>query len=322
MKKIRTLATTALLIGVVIFGCKKDQVEPNPGAPNPGNPNPTTDLISDLFANTGEPLQAFTMDASTWNVITAAKGTRFYFQPNSFVDNLGNVVSGQVDIEIKEVFSKSDMILSNKFPIGEYGLLESGGQLFINVKQNGAKLQFGSGNSASVDLPVTGTAPQWGMGLFIGNTADPEADNLTWAADPDSGWATICVDSSNQDSSYCFNLDTMDWINLDVYMNDPNQTSATVVVPGGYDDENTRVFVVFNNENAAASLTTYSNGAFVTGSGYAIGIGRSVTFVAIAIKNGEYQSAFAPTTIVANHEEILQFSTTTKEDFETALNAL
>ena len=65
MKNIGTLATTALLIGVVIFGCKKDQVEPNPAAPNPGNPNPTTDLDlnSDLFTNTGVPLQCFTMEA-------------------------------------------------------------------------------------------------------------------------------------------------------------------------------------------------------------------------------------------------------------------
>jgi hypothetical protein len=93
------------------------------------------------------------------------------------------------------------------------------------------------------------------------------------------------------------------------------------VVPSGYNDENTRLFVVFNNENAAASLYTYSNGAFSTGS-YAIGVGRSVTFVSIAIIDGAYQSAFASTTIVNNHEETLQFSATTKEEFEAAVNAL
>jgi len=160
------------------------------------------------------------MDASTWNVITASKGTRFYFPGNSFVDNLGNVVNGQVDIEIKEIFSKGDMILSNKFPIGEYGLLKSGGQLYISVKQNGAKLQFGNGNYAMVDVQITDTI-QW-MGLFNGNTGDPNAANLIWTADPDSinGSVSVCQDSSNLSSTYCFNLDTLDWINLDVYMND------------------------------------------------------------------------------------------------------
>jgi len=317
MKNIGTLATTALLIGVVIFACKKDQVEPNPGAPNP-----TTDLIADLFANTGEPLQCFTMDASTGTTIVCSKGTRLYFPANSFIDGSGNVVNGQVDIEIKEIFSKGDMILSNKFPIGEYGLLESGGQLYITVEQNGTKLQFGNGNYAMVDVQITDTI-QW-MGLFNGNTGDPNAANLIWTADPDSinGWVSVCQDSSSLSSTYCFNLDTLDWINLDVYMNDASQTSASVVVPSGYDDENTRVFVVFNNENTAASLYSYSNGAFNTGAYYSLGIGRSVTFVSIAVIDGAYYSAFSSTTIVDNHEETLQLSATTKAEFEAAVNAL
>jgi hypothetical protein len=214
------------------------------------------------------------------------------------------------------------MILSNKFPIGEYGLLESGGQLYITVEQNGVKLQFGNGNYAMVDVQITDTI-QW-MGLFNGNTGDPNAANLIWTADPDSinGSVSVCQDSSSLSSTYCFNLDTLDWINLDVYMNDASQTSASVVVPSGYDDENTRVFVVFNNENTAASLYSYSNGAFNTGAYYSLGIGRSVTFVSIAVIDGAYYSAFSSTTIVDNHEETLQFSATTKAAFEAAVNAL
>src|SRR5690606_34812760 len=116
--------------------------------------------------------QQFTGDASTGFVITGERGTEITFPAGTFVDGDGHVVSGQVQVGIIEILSKKDLLLSGVATESNGKLLESGGELYIQVLQNGDTLQLNpdnqqwSANPVHVKLPRDTDADPNGMILF------------------------------------------------------------------------------------------------------------------------------------------------------------
>jgi len=90
-----------------------------------------------FFEGEGEPSQFFNENANQDILVTGEKGTSILIPANSLMTNGGSLVNGNVDIELKEILDKGDMILSNKSTLASNGaVLESGGEFFISVTQN------------------------------------------------------------------------------------------------------------------------------------------------------------------------------------------
>lgn len=215
-----------------------------------------------FYAQQGSNLQQFTGDATSGFTITGERGTEISFPASAFVDGDGNVVSGQVHVGIIEILTKKDLLLSGVATESNGQLLESGGELYIEVLQNGDTLKLNpdnlpwSANPVQVELPRdTGIDPS-GMILFNqglrydGNVLTD--DSFTWLVFDESPQAMV------QSYSYDFNIPNFGWINVDKFLSyPPNQLTFThVKLTSGSETglQDVAVMMVFENLNAVIGL--------------------------------------------------------------------
>lgn len=94
----------------------------------------------------------FTFNAATGGNFTSTKGSIIHIKPNSFIDAGNNIVTGQATLEFKDIYTKSDMLLSNMPTGNSYGNnLVSAGEFFVRVKQNDQALGLLSGKFIEIE---------------------------------------------------------------------------------------------------------------------------------------------------------------------------
>ena len=70
-------------------------------------------------------------------------GIVYTFGSNTFINILGNPVSGSFNIELVEALTKKEMMLLNRPTFTHSGrLLVSGGVVYLNATQNGQQLSI------------------------------------------------------------------------------------------------------------------------------------------------------------------------------------
>ena len=132
--KILNFVIVGLVVGIGLVSCKKDNIEPNGAQSYP---------IDDFFKEyLNSKKQVFSVDANTSTTLTAQEGTQIWLSGSNFTDGAGNALSGNVQIELVEIYSVTDMILTNKCTManagnGQLAMLSSGGEFYVNVTQNG-----------------------------------------------------------------------------------------------------------------------------------------------------------------------------------------
>jgi len=312
---------TNFLIPVIaaafIFSSCNKNPDPDPTTPPSGN----TSVIGSFFSdNVNDAKQNFTVNASTGGAIHGAEGGMVYFFPNSFVDAGGAPITGNIDVELIEVYDQASMVLLNKTTTSGGELLVSGGEFKISASQNGNELELAPGASYWANIPTQNPDPQ--MELFY---ADEDADgDLDWLPADSIG----LNDSVNivQDSTgwaYDFYGSDLGWINCDYFYSDPNpKTTVEVVTPAGYDDANTEVYMHATAFNSVAPFWWENpNGGFKSYTD-AIPIGLQTTLIVISEINGQYYSAFVPITVANNHVENVTMTATTLADITSDINNL
>lgn len=98
--------------------------------------------LDDFFKNHRLTPQLFTVDPTRRTTVVGKKGTRITILPNSLVDLSGNLVKGEVQIQLLEVFSSKEALFSSTFMASEESVLDMGGQLLIQAVQNYFPLQI------------------------------------------------------------------------------------------------------------------------------------------------------------------------------------
>jgi hypothetical protein len=122
----------------LVYACQKELSLSKPATFERG-------ALRQFFNKNGAALQTYSAMAPGYIRITAAKGTTVSFPENAFVTMNNTPVSGEVMIEVKEIYTPADMILSNT-PTTSNGLpLESGGAFFVQAMQNGQALKLAPG---------------------------------------------------------------------------------------------------------------------------------------------------------------------------------
>ena len=315
MKKIRNFALAAIGIAVFAVSCKKD----DPITPNNPDPTGNSQALKNYFSNKeANAVQTFTIDATLSQSITGTNGTVVNFYPNSFVTSDGTPVTGNVEIKLIEIYKKSDMIRMNKptmgnLPGGGMAPIISGGEFKVTASQNGQEVLLAPGMSYNLIAPApNGIDPN--MEIFYGNES---GDTLTWNQ----------ADSSlvfGEQGSYYGYFDSLNWVNFDYFMNDPNpQTTVQVQIPTGFTNQTCAMYVSFDGLNSITSFYNYSGGIYTSAPNYTLPIGTEVHFVAMAIIGGVPHVAIVPSTIVDNHLEVItELTATTDSQFETDLNNL
>ncbi len=313
MKKMKILVIAMLGVTLATVSCKKDEPTTDPTV------NPSAQALGAFFSgNTANEVQQFTIDATTPGSISGSKGTVINFSGSSFETQSGTVVTGNVDIELIEIFSKADMIKLNKptmanHPNGGLAPLISGGEFKITASQNGEELNLRDGFNYFVTVPAAnGVDPN--MEIFYGTD---DSDTVVWnQADSSVIWG-----QGNQYSAY---FDSLNWINLDYFMNQTGpQTTVQVEVPQGFNNQNCALFISFDGLNSLAMLYNASGNVFTSAPSYTLPVGMDVHFVALSFINNEPHVAIVQAQLVNNHYEVIQQLTqTTTGQLDTDLSNL
>lgn len=124
-------------------------------------------------------IQKYSIEPTKTQKVASTNGTEVLIPANSFIDGFGNVVTGNVVIEIIEAVELTDFLTCNLQTLSNGKVLESAGMLFIDAKSNGQSLRLAEGQKISVSMPMMKAEP--GFQMFTG-TKD-EQGNINWNID-------------------------------------------------------------------------------------------------------------------------------------------
>jgi hypothetical protein len=297
---------TLTLLLFVCIGCDNDKDQNN--KPNGAALN---NWFDEAIANRTE---YFTIDASIGGHIKGEKGTRLEFSANTFSTLSDEVVTGEVKIELIEIYDRATMLLTNKPTNGKkndgnISTLISGGEFFVNATQEGRQLKMKSGYTIVAPTDNTGNISDE-MKLFNGEIKCIENDcDLIWNEQQDRGVDTGEIqDTGGMTSAYFVFQTKFGWTNIDRWYNDPRpKTTIYVDVPDGYDNTNCGIYLAYDGEPAAlASFDKYDieKNLFTEHYGL-IPVGLKVHFILVSIIDDKIHYAIQPATIAENHVEVI-----------------
>jgi len=296
-------------------------------------------LAARFLDNRVDALQEFTLDAASGGVITGTQGTQVTFQPNSFGIN-GSPVTGNVTVELIEIYDKASMLLKNKSTLGmrdngDKEALKSAGEFFINAKQGSNELELlamANVNSRPVDFADL----DGGMQIFRGGP-DQDCDGI----DDDCDWVEADEDGNGEQddaqirdaqgadgafATYNYDIGDFGWTNLDRWYNYAGaKTEIFIDVPNEFNQDNCAVYLSYDGEpTALARMDVYNTELEMFTEHYGlIPVGLEVHIIMVAEIDGQLNYAIQGTTIVDDHIEVISsLSPITQAALETLINDL
>jgi len=179
--------------------------------------------LSDVYGKLAPTPKTTSISVSSGGTVTASGGTRYVFPPNAFVTSTGASVTGSVQVVVNDWLNRADMIFGKVIPISNGNSLESGGQAYVSVTQNGQEVFMKPGSRYEMKLPQFGKTVS-GMDLFRGKEVIDATNTVQWRA-LDSNFGGYLV--YNGDTISMFS-DSMGYYNADRFMSSPNYQSFTV----------------------------------------------------------------------------------------------
>lgn len=278
--------------------------------------------LSSYFSSKAPATQTFTLDPSTVQTVTGAKGTKITFPANSFVDAQGNAITGQVSLELKEIYAKGDMIWADKPTISNGQLLESGGEFFLKATSGGQEVFLNQNYQMEVPVSAATSNPN-AMDLFTGQAV---ADTFNWTpvdTTTGNGGGWVGLDSSG--TNYNVYFDSLTWINCDYFYGSGQALTQVNASPTltGVSLTDVRAYMVFSNINSVTSLNQDPvTNIFSTGSWYQVPVGQQVTIVIIGMDNTQFYLGTVTTTIANSNTISVPMSAVTQTQLENTIDNL
>jgi hypothetical protein len=316
----KTMMLTSIVAAIIFSGCKKDTPEPTPITPV--TPTPTIASLSAFFSDQGAQSQFFTISNNSTQTITGSNGTIVGFGANTFVTMSGAPVTGNITIELREIYDKKTMLLSNvtsngeHYPGGPQEPLISGGEFYVHAKQGSADLKLAPGRTYNVFLPNANPNPN--MVLFDGRV---DEDTAIWAPNLDSS-TSIVLPQLPAPQGYFATCDSLDWGNADCFMNSPNYTNIIMNISGTFDPQQIQAFVWYDNVNVLWSCWSSFNSITNTYSDSHTAAGLPVHLIVISVKDGVLYRAILGTTSSLNGVYNLTMTQSDETTFKNELAAL
>lgn len=249
-------------------------------------------ILTDFFERNGVKKQQFTIDPVRRTTLVGEKGTRLTIFPNAIVNQQGVPVQQPVDVFLKEIFSKPEMVLSNKGTTSQDRLLESGGQLGLFASLNGEPLLLKT--PIRVEMPVQPTlcnplAMRLSQGSYSGTRAFGAKNAFDWK--PVSP-KPLKVCKIRGQKYFKFDLRAFSWINCNYhYARKAPRTmvSAKIIAPVER-LEDQMAFLVFRDCNAVASMHSSGRNRLVS---FNIPTKRAAKVIALGLNGGRLYYGFS-----------------------------
>ena len=170
-------------------------------------------LVTTLLKRLQAPAQSFEVDPRRQATFVGRQGTRLTVFPNAFRDANGRIMGEPVELQLREVFTKKEILLSNKMTTSNNRLLESAGQLWAAAFHEGQLLDLTY--PISVEIPVKpGLRNPLSVRLYAGSTASIRSFSpdvlFDWRL---SDKKTIPIRRISKEKYYRFWLYQFNWIN-------------------------------------------------------------------------------------------------------------
>lgn len=123
-----------------------------------------------------KPSQTFNISSAQDTTIICSEGTRINIPANSLITESGQSVTGEVEVNVREYYQPSDILLANLSTMSNGKLLESGGMVHIDIFAGKEKCNLIEGTSIDLLFP-TANAQKEGMQIFSGEW---EGDAMNW----------------------------------------------------------------------------------------------------------------------------------------------
>ena len=325
-----------LSIALLFASCMPDtEVEPY-------QPQPNGQALQERFLNNRlNAAQTFTLDATTGGNIVGAQGTKVHFPPNAFGIN-GVPVTGNVTVQLIEIYNKAAMLLNNKSTLGQKlngdkEALKSAGEFFIAANQGATNLELLT-YATITSREINPADADGAMQIFRTGPLDDDCDGI----DDDCDWVEAdenndgindtpeIRDGKNTDGgsyvTYGFDVSAFGWTNLDRWYSFTGpKTEIFVDVPKGYNGTNCAVYLSYDGEpTALAKMDIWDTATEMFTEHYGlIPIGQQVHIIVVTEIDGQLHYAIQGTTVVNNHiETISSLSPITQSALETLINAL
>jgi hypothetical protein len=121
-------------------------------------------------------VQKFSLDAGHGGIVEGKDGILIVVPENAFLDQDGNSVTDNVDLELVEALHLTEMVLYNLGTISNDSLLESDGMFYLNASQNGMDVTVNPERPLYIEIPTDEVKPNM---MAFTSEAD-SAGNLNW----------------------------------------------------------------------------------------------------------------------------------------------
>lgn len=312
------MLTSMIVVLIAASACKKE--EPTPTTPTSNTPNGIA--LNNFFNQNLQNLkQVFTLDASAGGTIIGLKGTKVNITANSLYTTTGQLVNGNVTIELVEIYDRVSMIFANKptmglLPSGEKAALISGGAYYLNISQNGIEIDLSYG--ILVMVPTSNPVPQMSIFNLVN---DSTTNNLVWNSFSDS----LSVSSDSIGTYYSIFYSSLytnfNWINCDYFYSNPGpKTDLNVQLPTGFNSSNSKVFIAYDGEENLIGELYFYNNYFTTTN---IPIGLNVHILVLTNINNQTNYSLSALSVSANQVvNVTSFTPTTDQNLADIINNL
>lgn len=181
MKKLLTLLLVAT---VLLNACHRDKM-------------PANDLYSSFYSKDNLPTTGYLIDAGKDTVLIGKSGTKLFIGGNTFTDQNGNLITGEVKVELREAISNSDIVFGNMTTTSNGKILQSGGMVYLNAHSGNQQVLIGTGKSIGISVPAERKVSD--MKIFSANFDSSEM-KLNWV-NPEDKMAEINFSTSIKDES-------------------------------------------------------------------------------------------------------------------------
>jgi len=236
---------------------------------------------------------------------TSRAGNTFSAEPNSFVFEDGTLVTGMIDFELTELYTKSD-ILRYGIPTMTFNseILESDGEFLFVASQDDRELRLASGKR--LDMVVRNPEPNPGMQLF------QEVEGL-WGATDIPVNTFVVGDTVGGFPRYETFSDRLEWVNIDYFTKfDLDLTDISICLPEGYKEDQVAVWIIFKEYDVV-----------LPSGGRNLPIGEEVYVVCIAAENEDtFRLDIQEITVAEDLKVNLEPKRTSEEDIKQRLAEL
>ena len=132
-------------------------------------------MLSLFYKELEQQPQVFTIESCCDTVLVAKEGTRLSIPANAFINNNGNVVTGNVKISIKEYYRYDAMIAAHLHTTSNGRQLVTGGMVHIDAVSNNDELQIQTGKQIGLTMPTASYDNR--MQLFTGSIRADHSGN-------------------------------------------------------------------------------------------------------------------------------------------------